>query len=116
MTTLAVVRPRTALAAELEALSARAEGGSRFREGARDALRWLMAGGPGPLTDCPTEPPLTVRAVVAELAAAERRLYGEQAADRDYAAGVEQAVMWAVSATPATPSTAPPHPATHRPR
>jgi hypothetical protein len=111
MTTLAVFRARTALAAELQALDARAESGSRFHEGARDALHWLLGGGPGPLTGSPTDPPLTMRAVVAELAAAETRLYGPSTADRDYAAGVEHAVMWAESVTPATPSTAVSHPA-----
>jgi hypothetical protein len=57
---------------------------------------------------------LQLMAVVAELAAAETRLYGSQSADRDYAAGLEHAVMWAVSATPAMPSAALPGPAPSR--
>jgi hypothetical protein len=114
VTAHAVFRPCAALAAELDALRPRAESGSRFHEGARDALRWLLEGGAGPLTGSHTDPPLTLRAVVAELAAAETRLYGSQSADRDYAAGLEHAVMWAVSATPATPSAALPGPAPSR--
>ncbi|GAA0938010.1 hypothetical protein [Pseudonocardia zijingensis] len=110
----AVLRPAAALAAELRAVAARVGGGCRYHEGARDALRWLLTAGPGPLTGRRTDRPLTLRAVVAELAAAETQLYGPQAADRDYAAGLEHAVMWAVSATPATPSTALPRPATRR--
>jgi hypothetical protein len=111
LTAPAVFRLRAALTEELEALSPRAESGSRFHEGARDALRWLLAGGPGPLTGFAADPPLRQRAIVAELAAAEAWLYGPKSADRDYAAGLEHAVMWALAATPATPSAAQPRPA-----
>ena len=103
MTAPVLLRARAVLTAELEALVPMAERGSPFHQGARDALRWLLAGGFGPWTGSRTDPPLPLSAVVAELAAAETQLYNGQSACRDYAAGLEHAIMWAESATPANP-------------
>src|SRR4029079_1908960 len=44
---------------------------AEFRRGARAALRWLLAGGPAPLTETVTGQPPPSTAVVPELAAAE---------------------------------------------
>ena len=49
-----------------------------FRRSAREALRWLLVGGPGPLlseVDVPAGP-VPARAVVAELGRAEKVIYG----------------------------------------
>lgn len=77
--------------------------GSRFALGALDALRWLTVGGPGPLTGDVLSKPVTVRAVVHELAEAEAIVYGRQGELREYAQGVEHALMWAQFATAAPP-------------
>jgi hypothetical protein len=67
-------------------------------------LRWLLAGGPGPVTGdgdrCSTE----ARTIVRELAAAEAVIYGPRSARVDYARGVEHALMWAQFATCCTPA------------
>lgn len=104
MTAPVVLRSRAALTAELDALTSMTESGSPFHQGARDALRWLLAGGFGPLTGVRTDPPLSMRAVTAELGAADTLLCRRQSAGRDYAAGLEHAIMWAESAGPAKPS------------
>lgn len=97
------------LSAQLHALGAESERtGSLFVRGARDALRWLLGGGPGPLTGA-LETPIAVPAIVHELAAAEAVIYGPPSAQRDYASGVEHALMWAQFAT-ASPPTPPPRP------
>ena len=85
-----------------------------FNRGARDALGWLMTGGPGPLSRQPAEPPVSARVIVRELAAAESVIYEQPvdpelpiepvATDRGrYAAGVEHALMWAEMVTPEPP-------------
>ena len=76
-----------------------------FRQGALDALRWLTAGGPGPLTGCLEGPVVSVRAVVRELAAAESFMYGRPSRHRAYCTGAEHALMWAqfASASPPVP-------------
>jgi hypothetical protein len=106
MTVSATHRPHAILTAELDALGPAAESCSPFRQGARDALRWLLTGGPGPLTGSRTDPCLQTNAAGAELAAAEALLYAPPCAGRDYAAGVEHALMWAESATSTAPSAA----------
>lgn len=86
-------------------------GGNGFHDGARDALRWLVERGPGPLTGTAGGAPVTAAAVVRELAAAQELMYGPPSPGRDYAAGLEHALMWACLATPAPPPTsAPTHP------
>src|SRR4051794_35437573 len=77
--------------------------GAKFPLGALDALQWLINGGAGPLTGEATQKPVTVRDVVHELAAAEAAVYGRRPAQRDYARGVEHALMWAQYATAAPP-------------
>jgi hypothetical protein len=94
------------ISAESAALHIAAEKGSSFHEGARDALRWLLVGGPGPLTGAISDLPISFRAVVAELATAEALIYGEPSARSDYAMGLEHALMWAERATKAAPSAA----------
>ena len=74
-----------------------------FVRRALDALQWLTDGGPGPLTADAAHKPVTVRAVVHELAAAEAAIYGRRPTQRDYARGVEHALMWAQYATAAPP-------------
>ncbi len=95
------------LSAQLGVLGVECERtGSSFVRGARDALRWLVGGGPGPLTGA-LETPMVFPAIVRELAAAEAVIYGPPSAQRDYASGVEHALMWAQFAT-ACPPTPPP--------
>jgi hypothetical protein len=109
MTTLARLREQGALAAQMAALRAQGESDRRdFHRGALDALRWLTEGGPGPLTGTVGGPPVTAHAVVRELAAAEELIYGRPSKCRDYACGLEHALMWAQFAT-----AAPPLPARH---
>jgi hypothetical protein len=86
-------------------------GRTGFDQGARDALRWLVKGGPGPLTGAVDRARIAATAVVRELAAAQDIMYGPPSPWRDYAAGLEQALMWACHAT-AAPPTRPP--AVHR--
>jgi hypothetical protein len=79
-----------------------------FRRAAREALGWLLVGGPGPLTaqdDAPTAP-VPAPAMVAELARAEAVIYTRSARRRDIARarGVQNALMWAQYATASPPS------------
>ena len=83
MTTSARLRPSEVLAAQIAALRAVATGtssegtSSEFVPAARwDALHWLIGGGPGPLTADAVHTPVTVRAVVHQLAAAEAVIHG----------------------------------------
>ena len=106
-------RPGPALEQQITALEQPrpADGPSpEFRRGARAALRWLLAGGPAPLTEAVTEQPPPATAVVRELAAAEEMIYQRRSSRRDYARGVEHALMWAQYATATPPSPAPPSP------
>jgi hypothetical protein len=104
MTTLARLREREALAAQMAALRALGDFDQRdFHRGALDALRWLTEGGPGPLTGTVGGLPVTVHGVVRELAAAEELIYGRPSNSRDYACGLEHALMWAQFATAAPP-------------
>jgi hypothetical protein len=62
--------------------------------GAAAALRWLTLGGPGPLTGA-LATPITFEAIVRELATAEAIIYGPPSDGRQYARGVEHALLWA---------------------
>jgi hypothetical protein len=104
MTGPARLRAGSVLSAQLSALCAEGKRtGNPFVLGAGDALRWLIEGGPGPLTST-LETPIPQRAVVHELAAAEAVIYGHPTAQRDYASGVEHALMWAQFATACPPA------------
>jgi len=92
------------LAAQLSALCAESKRiASSFALGALAALQWLTEGGAGPLTGQAVSTPVTVRAVVHELAAAENLIYGRFSGKREYARGVQHALMWAQFATSAPP-------------
>jgi hypothetical protein len=69
-----------------------------FTRGAVAALRWLTVGGPGPLTGA-VAAPIDFGGIVQELAAAEAIIYGSPSAGREYACGVEHALLWAENAT-----------------
>jgi hypothetical protein len=81
-----------------------------FTRGAVAALHWLTEGGPGPLTGAlPTS--ITFQEIVHELAAAEAIIYGPPSTGREYARGLEHALLWAERAT-----SGPPIPANNRSR
>jgi hypothetical protein len=104
VTSPARVREPKVIAEQMSALCAESKRtGTKFSLGALDALQWLTNGGPGPLTGDVIQKPVTVRAVVHELAAAEAAIYGRRPTQRDYARGVEHALMWAQYATAAPP-------------
>ncbi len=73
-----------------------------FTQGAAAGLRWLTAGGPGPLTGT-LATLIDFRSVVHELAAAEDIIYGPPSPGRDYARGLEHALLWAENATAGPP-------------
>ena len=112
------LRERPVIAAQIAALST--EVGGRdverfdFARGALDALEWVTHGGPGPLTGASAVVPVTVKLVVGELATAEDIIYGRPSRHREYARGVEHALMWAQFAT-AAPPVRPPGPDARRP-
>ena len=66
------------------------------------ALSWLTTGGPAPLTGA-LSAALDFGGIVRELAAAEAIIYGRTCTGRDYARGVEHALLWAEFATAAPP-------------
>jgi hypothetical protein len=104
VTSPARVREPKVIAEQMSALCAESKRtGTKFSLGALDALQWLTNGGPGPLTGDVIQKPVTVRAVVHELAAAEAAIYGRRQTEREYAQGVEHALMWAQFATAAPP-------------
>jgi hypothetical protein len=92
------------VAAELEALAAAGSLPANFCAGARAALLWATQGGCGPLTGTMTPPQPAMRAIVAELSAAEAIIYGRPSPLRDFAVGVEHALLWVERATPTPPS------------
>jgi hypothetical protein len=101
------LREHDVLAAQMEALRARVQFERQdFDRGSLDALRWLTEGGPGPLTGAVPGLVVSVHEVVRELAAAEDLIYGRPSVHRDYARGVEHALMWAEFATAAPPESA----------
>jgi hypothetical protein len=86
---------------------------AEFRRSARQALRWLLVGGSGPLLAGPLLADVDVgagavpaRAVVAELGRAEKVIYGWSSRRLDVARarGVQHALMWAQYATATPPS------------
>jgi len=79
---------------------------SNVGRGAVAALRWLTDGGPGPLTGG-WAAHVGFTDIVAELAAAEALIYGPPSAGREYARGVEHALLWAEGATAAPPAPTP---------
>ena len=74
-----------------------------FQQGAMVALRWVTRGGPAPLTGCFDDAPISVQAIVRELAAAEAVICGRQSRHRTYCTGTEHALMWAQFATASPP-------------
>jgi hypothetical protein len=104
MDTGARLRDRSVLSEQIAELRERTDAATpQFRQGAMDALRWLCVGGPGPLSRVLAGVPVRPAAIVRELAAAEAIIYGEPTGCRDYASGLEHALMWAEFATPAPP-------------
>jgi len=99
------IRQRPILEQQLAALRELDQTGraTAFQHGALAALTWMIEGGPGPLTGALTARPVPSRAIVAELATAEELIYGRPSPRRDYARGVEHALMWAQHATAAAP-------------
>lgn len=97
------LRDDAVLREQRAALARRAGPHPDVDRGARDALTWLVEGGPGPLGGRTAGRPPTARAIVHELAAAEavRATGGDRAG---YAAGVEYALMWAGEVTPTPPA------------
>jgi hypothetical protein len=67
---------------------------SSFGHGAAAALHWLIAGGFGPLTGALLVA-LDSAAVDRELAVADSMIYGPPSPGREYATGVEHALLWA---------------------
>jgi hypothetical protein len=115
VTSPARLRPSEVLAAQIAALSPTTKTtSSELVRGALDALHWLIGGGPGPLTADAVHTPVTVRAVVHQLAAAEAVIHGRRRDRREHAQGVEHALMWGQYATAAPP--VPPHATTRRHR
>jgi anti-sigma regulatory factor (Ser/Thr protein kinase) len=103
-------RPRPALEQQITALEQPrpADGPpAEFRRGARAALRWLLAGGPAPLTETVTGQSPPSPPVVRELAAAEALIYQWRSSRREYGRGVQHALMWAQYATATPPSPTP---------
>ena len=80
-----------------------------FARGAAAALHWLTDGGVAPLSGA-VATSITFQAIVHELAAAEAIIYGPPSVGREYARGVEHALLWAESVT-----SGPPVPASNRP-
>jgi hypothetical protein len=107
------IRDRLALDAQITALrlhiDAMPVGGgagataTSFQHGALDALVWITRGGHAPLTGALAVAPVLMELIVGELAAAQDILCGRPSRCRDFARGVDQALMWAqrASATPA---------------
>ena len=73
-----------------------------FARGAAAALHWITAGGFAPLSGA-LATSITFQAIVHELAAAEAIIYGPPSTGREYARGVEHALLWAESATSGSP-------------
>jgi hypothetical protein len=98
------LRERAVIEAQIAAMPASGEADEReFHRGAADALRWVIDGGPGPLSATVVEAPPPMRALIRELAAAENCIFGRPSRRREYARGVEHALMWVQFATAAPP-------------
>jgi hypothetical protein len=103
--TRARLREPGVLAAQVEALRGQDRSTvGEFERGALAALRWLLEGGPGPVTGEVDRRSTDAGTVVRELAAAEALIYGPTFGRIDYARGVEHALMWAQFATCSTPA------------
>jgi hypothetical protein len=92
----------------LQRISPTGCGPAEFDRGAGAALSWLLTGGIAPLTgvDCAQSTP-PAAAGVHELAAAEDLIYQRRSPRREFARGVQHALMWAQYATAAPPVPAP---------
>jgi hypothetical protein len=77
---------------------------AEFRRSARQALRWLLVGGLGPLIADVGAGPVSARAVVAALGRAEEVIYARSCVWTWPARGVQHALMWAQYATATPPS------------
>jgi hypothetical protein len=73
-----------------------------FTQGAAAGLRWLTAGGTGPLTGT-LATSIDFKSIVHELAMAEDIIYGPPSTGQDYARGLEHALLWAENATSGPP-------------
>lgn len=108
MSSPARLRDRRILQAQITALSLGSGVGdgdaTAYRRGAVDALRWVTEGRPAPLTGCQEGWPVSAKAIVRELAAAEAVIYGRPSRLRAYCEGLEHALMWAQFATQAAPT------------
>lgn len=96
------LRDRDAVEAQIAALALEADA-REFYRGSPDGLRWLIDGGPAPLSAAVAEILLSSRVLVKEMAVAEDCIYGRRSRRRDYARGLEHALMWAQRATPEPP-------------
>ncbi len=99
---------------DFHAAGVRREAG--FDRGAYDSLKWLVEGGPGPLTGELVGLPIPAAVIVHELAVAEAVLSTSPGRCHRYAAGVLEALMWAEMATSAPPRAAIPGSAVREPR
>ena len=103
--TRAELRDRQVILGQVAALrECVAKSADEFENGALAALRWLLDGGPGPITGESGRPPAVARTIVRELAAAEAVIYGTTTQRTDFARGVEHALMWAQFVTCSTPA------------
>ena len=75
----------------------------QLRPGSSRRVALVDRCGPGPLTGAAAAP-IGFGAIVHELAAAEAIIYGSPATGREYARGVEHALLWAEFATSAPPT------------
>lgn len=108
MISRAKLRDTDVLAAQLAISSQECErNGPRFCFGVRDALRWLLWGGPAPLTGTLSDVPVPCAVIVHELGAAEAAIHPRGSSASQYAEGVEHALMWAQLVTPAPPAPSP---------
>jgi len=100
------VRPHLRRPEILDAQLAQCVRGSNgFTRGAVAALRWLTAGGPGPLTGA-LATTLDAQSIDHELAMAQVFMSGPASTGREYAQGVEHALHWAESTTSGPPVSA----------
>lgn len=109
MSSAARLRDRQVLDAQIAELRAQldatADGvSSEFARGALEALGWLTRSGPAPLTGALGVLPVALEMIVAELATAEVLVHGRPSRRRDYARGVQHALMWAQYATATSPA------------
>jgi hypothetical protein len=106
-----VPRPRSSLVATTPSRV------GAFIDGALLGLRWMVWAGPGPLTGRPTPAPVPAGAVAREVLAAQTRprrgplparipLTGRRSGDRDrdFARGVQEALLWVGYATASPPN------------